>query len=189
MTMYFSPSTRGCYDSQHGGQMPDDVKEITQAQFVAVLEARAQGKEIQGDGSGNPVAVEPAPVPVDSQKQHAKTAIDTAAGSARTRYVSAGQFVEEEYRLTLRQTETWRAAGSPSDNIPPSVHDWASAASITAEAAAASIEQTATAWENALLTARQLRLNGKAAVDNAADDADFSAIAQSYIDQLDAMQP
>lgn len=67
--------------------------------------------------------------------------------------------------------------------------DWATASGITAEEAAVSIEQTAAAWETVLLTIRKLRLDGKVAVDNAADDADFTAIAQPYIDQLNAMQP
>lgn len=128
-------------------------------------------------------------MPAADRRKYAKTAIDTAAGTARQRYVSAGQLVEEEYRLALQQTKDWRAAGNPAEQVPPAIQDWADATGMTAEQAASSIEQTAAAWETVLLQVRQIRLAGKAAIDAAADTDDFAAIAKQYIDQLEAMQP
>jgi hypothetical protein len=127
--------------------------------------------------------------PANIRRASAKRAVDQAAGNARARYVSPGQLVEEEYRLALQQTQAWRDAGSPADQVPAAIQDWADAAGITAEQAATSIEQTAAAWESVLLQIRQVRLAGKAAVDAAGDADDFAAIAQPFIDQLDAMQP
>lgn len=132
--------------------------------------------------SGRFIAGQPA-------RLRAKRLIDDAAGNARARYVSAGQLVEEEYRLALQQTQAWRDAGSPADQVPPAIQAWADAAGITAEQAATSIEQTTAAWESVLLQIRQIRLAGKAAVDAAGDADDFAAIAQPFIAQLDAMQP
>lgn len=136
------------------------------------------------------------PIKVEEKKQsdikNSKQAIDTAAGNARQRYVSVGQMVEEEYRLALNQTKEWRAAGSPPDSVPDSISGWATAKGITDEAAATDIEQTAAYWDSVLLTIRQIRLSGKAAVDAAVDlgtHDDMMNVAQPYIDQLDAMQP
>jgi len=129
------------------------------------------------------------PLPAAERRATAKTSIDTAAGAARARYVSAGQLVAEEYRLALEQTEQWRAAGNPADSVPAAISDWAITAGITDEEAAIDIERTAAAWEQVLLAIRQQRLAGKVAVDSAADDADFAVVAQPYIDQLNKMKP
>jgi hypothetical protein len=121
-----------------------------------------------------------------------KQLIDQAAGNARQRYVSVGQMVEEEYRLALHQTKEWRAAGSPSANVPAAISDWAIASGMTDEQAATDIEQTAAYWDQVLLNIRQIRLSGKTAVDNATDlgtHDDMQNVAQPYIDQLNLMQP
>jgi len=133
------------------------------------------------------------PLPfINTRRNNAKTAIDNAAGEARQRFVSNGSLIDMEYKLAQEQTQAWRAAGSPADDVPLAVSDWAAAAGITDEQAAADIEATATAWENVLLAVRQIRLSGKAAIDAATDQGsadDMANIAQPYIDQLDALKP
>lgn len=203
---FYSPDIHGSYfieqvqADEHGATVdrrlspdPDgpiaDAVEITEAEYRALIEGQGQGKQIKPDEDGRPALVDPPPVPAAERRATAKRAIDTAAGSARARYVSAGQLVEEEYRLALQQTQAWRDAGSPAGQVPAAIQDWADAAGITAEQAATSIEQTAAAWESVLLQIRQVRLAGKAAVDAAGDADDFAAIAQPFIDQLGAMQP
>lgn len=124
------------------------------------------------------------------ERVKAKSAIDTAAGSARQRFVSAGQLIEEEYRLALQQVQAWRAAGSPAEDVPAAITGWIGATSMTAEQAAVDIEQTAAAWEQALLQIRSLRLEGKAMVDAAADDAtEITTIAGSYVQKLNDIKP
>lgn len=184
--MLYDSATNGFYPA---GQAPEGAKVVSKSVYRDLLLQQEKGKCIRPDEDGNPVAVDPQQPSPDQRRVRAKQDIDTAAGSARARFVSAGQLVEEEYRLALQQTQAWRTAGNPADDIPAAIQDWSSAAGITPEQAAQSIEQTATAWEGVLLSVRQLRLNGKAAIDNAADDADFSAIAQGYIDQLNALKP
>ncbi|WP_296059633.1 hypothetical protein [uncultured Amphritea sp.] len=132
---------------------------------------------------------EPPEAPAADRRLTAKNNIDSAAGEARYRFVSSGQLIEEEYRLTLQQTKEWRAAGSPADAVPFGMQSWMDAAGITAEDAALDIEQTANGWEAALLSIRQLRLAGKASVDASGDTADFDAVAQVYIDQLKTIKP
>ena len=127
--------------------------------------------------------------PAAERRAIAKNSIDTAAGAARYRFVSNGQLIEEEYRLTLQQVKAWRAAGSPAEAIPFGLQSWINAAGIDAEEAASGIEQTAADWDTALLTIRQVRLAGKASIDASDDSVDFDAMAQVYIDQLNSFNP
>lgn len=143
----------------------------------------------EGEALPENASLVPPPVPAGKRRTQAKAAIDAAAGAARYRFVSDGQLIEEEYRLTLQEVIAWRSAGSPTDEIPQSLQSWMDAAAIDAEAAASSIEQTAQTWDAVLLSIRQTRLAGKAAVDAADDQADFDAMAQAVIDQLTQFKP
>lgn len=102
------------------------------------------------------------------RRAQASAAIDRAAGEARTRFVSAGYLIEEEYRQALAAVQKWRANGSPLDSVPPEIQSGADYGDLDAESAAVEIEQTAAAWENVLNEIRSLRLNGKRAVNDAA---------------------
>lgn len=129
------------------------------------------------------LAAELAPI----ARQAARDAIDEAAGVARDAFVSPGQYVAEEYRLAKADADAWVAAGKPADAVPDSIAVWAQARGWTAEQAAQDILDTEAAWMAALAAIRQARLLGKAAVDAAADDADFDAVAGPYIAQLEAI--
>ena len=156
--------------------LPEGV-EPTEENLQAVLdEAAAQ-------------ADTPIVIPAAERRSAAKTQLDQMAGRVRASFVSAGSLVEEEYRLALQHTQAWRAAGSPADEVPAAIHDWATAAGMNNEQAATAIEQTSAAWEGTLLNIRKLRLEGKAAIDNGADDADFDALAQPYLQQLRELMP
>lgn len=188
--MFYSKTTNGFYDAAlHGRAMPADAVEISEATYNALLAGQATGQEIRADASGMPVLAEPRRASATERRASAVGAIDTAAGAARARFVSAGQFIEEEYRLALQHVQQWRVADNPADAVPQAVQDWADAAGMTAEAAALSIEQTDAAWQQTLLCIRQARLAGKAAINAAPDDADFAAVAQPWIEQLAALRP
>jgi hypothetical protein len=118
-------------------------------------------------------------------KTDAKNAIDLAAGRARFRQVSDGTLINDEYQLTINQVKAWRDASSPSGAVPATISSWATAANLSAELAAQSIETTASTYETALETIRDTRLMGKAAVD--AETGDFVAVANTYIATLDAI--
>jgi transposase len=61
--MKYSPSKNGFYHpAVHGINVPPDAVEITVGEHHALLAAQAQGKVIQPDENGRPVAVDP-PVP------------------------------------------------------------------------------------------------------------------------------
>jgi hypothetical protein len=118
-------------------------------------------------------------------KTDAKNSIDLAAGRARFRQVSDGTLINDEYQLTINQVKAWRDASSPSGAVPATISSWATAANLSAELAAQSIETTASTYETALENIRDTRLMGKAAVD--AETGDFIAVANTYIATLDAI--
>ncbi|MBE0471770.1 MAG: hypothetical protein IBX55_19950 [Methyloprofundus sp.] len=165
------------------------------AQVPQVNELWSQVEQWLSTNSGNfealPAWGDRLPDSISDRRDTAKELIDQSAGNARQRYVSVGPLVEEEYRLALQQCKAWRAAGSPEASVPAAISDWAIASGMTDEQAAANIEQTAAGWELVLLTIRQIRLSGKAAVDAATDlgtHDDMQNVAQPYIDQLNLMK-
>ncbi len=188
--MFYSKSTHGFYDQKiNGNNIPQDAVEITDSEYLALLAGQSSGKRIEMGDDGKPGLLSPSPPTPAERRSTAKTAIDTAAGNVRKAFVSTGQLIEAEYRLAQQQAQAWRANGSPADNVPPAISDWATTAGFTNEEAASAIETAAVQLEGVLIAVRNIRLQGKAAVDAAADTADFNAIAQPYIDQLEALKP
>ena len=77
--MRYSKSTGGFYDTAiHGENIPADAVEISNEQHAALLEAQSQGKRIQPDADGFPVAVEPPPPSLDEVKASKSTEINAA---------------------------------------------------------------------------------------------------------------
>ncbi|ABC33407.1 conserved hypothetical protein [Hahella chejuensis KCTC 2396] len=189
MHYFYSPSTRGFYlESLHAaGGLPLDGVKVTEEERQALLDGQAQGLTIEINDQGRPVAKRSAREPIQERRERARRAIDAAAGDARAAFVSAGQLVEEEYRLALRQVQQWRDAGQPADAVPEAIQHWADAAKLSALDAADDIERTAARWQAALLRIRGIRLQGKAAINQAAPDADLMALAQPVIEQLAAL--
>jgi hypothetical protein len=123
---------------------------------------------------------------VVARRKAAQDAIDNTAGVVRVQFVSAGQFIEQEYRLALEEVAAWRADGSNTDAAPDSVKSGAEYAGVTIEEAAVEIEQSAQAWTEALLQIRNLRLMGKRQIRECAPEA-ITSTMQSSIDQLQAL--
>lgn len=80
--IYFSTTTGGFYDSiLHGSDIPADAVEITDADHASLLDAQAQGKQIVGDSTGHPVAVDPSSLLTLAQAQAAQIVAMYAAYS------------------------------------------------------------------------------------------------------------
>jgi hypothetical protein len=122
------------------------------------------------------------------RRAKARAAIDTAAGAARTRFVSAGYLIEEEYRQALAAVTEWRANGSPLDSVPQEIQSGADYGDLDAESAAVEIEQNAAALEGVLNEIRSLRLNGKRAV-NDATALELRNVEREYIGLLESLSP
>lgn len=156
-----------------------EITELTDRQIIFILlrELRAQGYSF------------PSLNRVMRTKQHANEQIDQAASRACERFVSRGKFTVFEYQITQTQVKEWRSAGSPTNDVPEMLQSWLDNSSYTtADQAAVNIEQTAAQFNQIVSTTRRLRLEGKAAV-NAASASNFKSVAQTYINQLDAIGP
>lgn len=53
--MFYSKSTNAFYDSALNSLIPDDAKEVSDAQWQAALDGQAQGETITADADGMPV--------------------------------------------------------------------------------------------------------------------------------------
>lgn len=67
--IYFSKETNGFYDSEIHTVMPNDAVEITVDEHLALLEEQSKGKKITSDDNGNPILVDPTPMPIEDTLQ------------------------------------------------------------------------------------------------------------------------
>ncbi|MCW7552599.1 hypothetical protein NX722_08035 [Endozoicomonas gorgoniicola] len=132
------------------------------------------------------VPIEPAPAA--TRRQSACAAIDHAAGNARSHFATSSAFIESEYQRAYDTAVAWINSGYQGD-APKPVKSDAEAYGRNEQEAAQYIKATGDYWFAALDDIRDIRLKGKQAVKASPDDADFMAIAQPFIDRLEALQP
>lgn len=70
MTMYFSKSTTGFYDSNIHKVMPEDAVEISSEYYQILLEGQSEGKEITHTNSDQPVLKDKVVTLADRIKQY-----------------------------------------------------------------------------------------------------------------------
>lgn len=93
--MHYSKATGGFYSEKiHGARsdvtgdpnpdcsIPLDAVEISEAEQAALLDGQSQGKRIQADANGYPVAVDPPPPSLDSLRATKTAEINTACATA-----------------------------------------------------------------------------------------------------------
>ena len=83
--MFFSKLTNGFYLTEINGEnIPKDAVEISEDQYLELLEAQSQGMTIGADKKGNPIAI-PRPVvaPVDPRTYMTATVFQAKAALAR----------------------------------------------------------------------------------------------------------
>lgn len=125
--MYYSKSTGGFYDPEiHGDSIPSDSVEITQQQYLTLLDGQSSGKTIATDSKGKPVLKDrPAPTADElkalckAQARQLLVATDfSELPSVRASISNAAAF--DAYRSTVRKifltpvsAPTWPTAPSP----------------------------------------------------------------------------
>jgi len=73
--MYYSHSKRGFFDLRlHGSNIPADAMEISSEEYRTLLVAQGNGKVIQPDENGRPVAVDPPAPPAPTEEELVATA-------------------------------------------------------------------------------------------------------------------
>jgi len=87
MSLFFSKSTTGFYDSEiSGANIPEDAVEITQEKHAELLQGQSEGKIISADKKGNPVLKNPPPPSAEQVvaglQGAVQTQLDTTAQAA-----------------------------------------------------------------------------------------------------------
>lgn len=108
MKHYYSPSTRGFYNTDFHIAPPADAVEITQEQYDALFAAQNAGQVIVPDTDGNPIAIDYVPTPEEAADILVGTAILAleASDDVYIRCGKAGVVWPESwqtYCLALRQ--------------------------------------------------------------------------------------
>lgn len=193
MCNYYNPLTNTIpkWNSQkqafetEGCTYKHEMPEIAQEWFERPAREGYEWKCLNGKW---PEEVAIAPIPVATQKLNVYHTIDNAAGQARARFATNSQFIESEYQRAYATAVEYINAGY-TGNVPAPVQSHADAFGETLQAAADNIKATGDTWNQALDNIRDIRLKGKQAIENAPDDGDFEALAQPFIDQLEAVKP
>ncbi len=182
MTLYYSKTTGGFYDSGiNGKNIPADAVEISKDTRAELMAALGRDCRIQGDDAGRPIAVAPT---IDQVRFVMLQRIDDAADMARLAVVG-DPLRATEYQMAEAEAKAYQAAGYTGE-VPLSVASWAEAKQWTAKQAAESILAEAAAWNSALYAIRDVRLKAKEAVRNAPTAEAADAITDAAIDGINA---
>lgn len=114
---------------------------------------------------------------IDVMRIKSLAAVDYACGIARSKAVSGGEYIAEEYRRAYEDALTFQTAGF-TGRVPLSIQVWATVAGITPQASAEEIIAARNGYMALLDAIRSIRLIGKAEVEAAAtSDAILAAVA------------
>ena len=179
-------STKDDYKKSYGlnnaSMLPSHVIEIEENRYEQLMRQQSQGAALQFDANGvNAIMPQR---DVTAEIKYVMNIIDSAADAARMRDQSVGQLLDIEYQQVVEAHGRWYADGYDAAKCPEEIEAWASAEGVTPLQAAQEIAEAAAHREAVIRQVRSIRLAGKAAVRAAADDADFSAVAGPFIDQL-----
>ena len=175
----------GAYSEKLFSEVPEPSLRITNEKWQVAL--AAGHTHIHSDGTTYTEQELKDEKPSD-RRLSACTAIDTAAGAARTRFATNSAFIETEYQRAYDTATAWINSGYQGE-APAPVKSDAEAYGRTDQEAAQFIKATGDGWFTVLDQIRDIRLKGKQTVETTPDDADFMAIAQPFIEQLEALKP
>lgn len=121
-------------------------------------------------------------------KENAKAAVDAAAESVRTKYITPGAGQAMTYAEKSDEAADFVAANYPSDlSMYPFIQAEVNATGKTASAAADDILARKSAWIAVGAAIEEARLAGKMSIDTAADEAAVVAARDTTIATLETM--
>lgn len=113
-------------------------------------------------------------------KANAIALIDTEAGHARSRHVSNGDLIDEEYKIAEQDAKEWDGVSE----CPESIAVYAEAEGITNEQSQQLILQTSAYWRVQVQLIRSIRLQAKADVRNCTTVEDVENAVNFAVAQL-----
>lgn len=190
--MFYSPSRnaffpadlRGDYESH--GTWPNDAREISDELYSEVVTNRPTNKMNVPGTDGLPILVDP-PAPLLADVLAASlAAIDTAAGAARSRYITTVPGQEATYLIKAQQARDYQAAGH-TGTVPSLVQAEADATGETPQLACGRILAEEAAWIAKAAQIETARRRGKIAAQAAADVPAVEAARDVAIAELAAL--
>lgn len=187
---YIDPTTNGIYVSiEHflraAGQnkRSEQLIEISDEEHSKITKKLSRGYSLNVS-NGKIKTKPPCLATPTEQKSIILNTLDTIADKARARHQSVGQLLDLEYQQVIAAHSRWYTDGYNESKCPEDIKAWAYAEGVSLQQAAIDIAE-ASAWREEIISQiRAIRLAGKAALRSAPNDADFIAIAQPYIEQL-----
>ena len=181
--MRFSPSVGTCYPVEiEYKELPEDLVEITEEEFSAYLN-RAPGETVGYDSETGKLIIHSAPVAtVEQIRESAISELESAVESAIMAGVNSNARALE-YDLTAAEATAFKSAGYVGE-APRSVSIWAQIQNISAQEACDQILFAREQYVNLLLSIREVRLQAKADIAAAADEAAIASIKETAIDAL-----
>lgn len=164
-------------------KIPADAVEITEAEHIALLEAQSTGKLIEGDATGQPVAIDPPALSLADTKAASLKEIDAAAGVARGRYITIAPGQEATYLIKSQQAAAFKASGY-TGAVPGLVQAEIDATGAAAQQATDDILAQEAAWSVIAAQIESARRRGKVAVGNAADLAAVAVARDAALAEL-----
>ena len=157
----------------------DGAVKLSQSEYAALMQGQAKGGQIKVNESGKPYLVD---LSIEQQRINAKNRVDLMAGQARSRFVSQGSLIQEEYRAAAAEVAEYRQTG----DVPSSLQLWADLSGQSVDESASEIEQTAALYSQVLLAIREIRLTAKVAIDKAEADTinEILQNAETLFDEL-----
>ena len=115
--------------------------------------------------------------------------VSTAAMADKVRSFSGNisQLLNIKYQQVVAAHSCWYAKRYDEAKCPEEITAWAHAEGISALQAAFDIAEAAANREEMIRQIRTIRLEGKAAIRDANDEADFAAIARPFIERLEGI--
>ena len=179
--MRFSPSVGTCYPVEiNYSELPEDLVEITDEEFNAYLNREAGSTVTYVDGTL--VITAPEGPTLEEIKAAAINGVENFAENAVMSGIS-NQARALEYDLTATEATAFKSAGYVGE-APRSVNIWALIQNISAQEACDQILFAREQYVNLLLTIREIRLQAKAEIAEATDEAVIASIKETAIDAL-----
>lgn len=104
--LYYSADTKGFYDSEIHTIMPDDAVEITQEEYVSLLEGQTEGMEIIPDSNGHPAHKYPDEPPSELTVEMLRSMLRNTDYKALPDYQATK--TAEENQANMAQRAEWR---------------------------------------------------------------------------------